>query len=215
MDITPIRPLELMLDENLTKSNFDDFIGVWDSFMPKSECQKYIDWFDDLESHASVIGSSMDNGDIADGRFQFPQGKQGRYDKQTLITHQNLELQQCTNQYLASTVEHYIGEFPQLAGESLISSCIKLQKTEEGGGYHVWHYEAMGLNHSSRCLVWAIYLNDDYEAGETEFLMQKRRVKPPAGTVVVWPAGFTHPHRGNTVLKGNKYILTGWYYHNA
>ena len=33
MDITPIRPLELMLDENLTKSNFDDFIGVWDSFM--------------------------------------------------------------------------------------------------------------------------------------------------------------------------------------
>jgi hypothetical protein len=215
MDITPIRPLELMLDENLTKSNFDDFIGVWDSFMPECECQKFIDWFEELESHSSVIGSSMDNGDIADGRFQFAHGKQGRYDKQTLITHQNLELQQCTNQYLASTVEHYINEFPQLSGESLISSCIKLQKTMEGGGYHVWHYEAMGLNHSSRCLVWAIYLNDGYEAGETEFLAQKRRVKPPTGTVVVWPAGFTHPHRGNTVLKGNKYILTGWYYHNA
>ena len=89
-----------------------------------------------------------------------------------------------------------------------------MQKTEEGGGYHVWHFEAMGLDHSSRCLVWAIYLNDDYEGGETEFLEQKRRVNPPAGTVVIYQLVYT-PTQRNTVLKGNKYILTGWYYHNS
>ena len=213
--ITPIRPVELMLDRNLTKSNFDDFIGVWEGFMPKPECQKYIDWFENLENQTCLVQTGMDPGEVADGRFQFDSGKLGRLDRQSLITHQNPGLQQCANQYLMSTLEHYINEFPQLMNQSLISSCIKMQKTEEGGGYHVWHYEAMGLDHSSRCLVWAIYLNDDYEGGETEFLMQKRRVNPPAGTVVIWPAGFTHPHRGNTVLKGNKYILTGWYYHNS
>ena len=215
MDITPIRPLELMLDENLTKSNFEDFIGVWEGFMPKVECQKYIDWMDNLESHCAVISPDLESNKVGDGRFQFAQGKLGRYDKQTLIDHQNPELQQCCNQYLLSAADHYITEFPQLAGQSLISSCIKLQKTNEGGGYHVWHYEGMGLSHSPRKLVWAIYLNDDFEGGETEFLDQRRRLKVPAGTVVIWPAGFTHVHKGNTVLKGDKYILTGWYYLNA
>jgi hypothetical protein len=57
-----------------------------------------------------------------------------------------------------------------------------------------------------------IYLNDmpDGEA-ETEFFHQRRRIKPTAGTVVIWPAGFTHTHKGNTVLTQDKYILTGWY----
>ena len=57
-----------------------------------------------------------------------------------------------------------------------------------------------------------VYLNDmpDGEA-ETEFLFQKRRIKPEVGTIVIWPAGMTHVHRGNTVFTKDKYILTGWY----
>lgn len=112
--ITPIRPIELMLDGNLTKSNFDDFIGVWEGFMPKAECQKYINWFENLESNSCVVQPGMDPGEVADGRFQFEIGGLGRLDKQTLITHQNPDLQQCCNQYLMSTLEHYISEFPHL-----------------------------------------------------------------------------------------------------
>ena len=58
-----------------------------------------------------------------------------------------------------------------------------------------------------------IYLNDMPEGeAETEFLYQKKRVGPTRGTVVIWPAGMTHVHRGNPVYTQDKYILTGWYY---
>jgi hypothetical protein len=54
-----------------------------------------------------------------------------------------------------------------------------------------------------------VYLNDVDEGGETEFLYQQVKIKPKRGTVVIWPGGFTHLHRGNPPLK-NKYIATGW-----
>ena len=56
-----------------------------------------------------------------------------------------------------------------------------------------------------------VYLNDVKEGGETEFQYQKLRVKPKRGTVLIWPGGFTHLHRGNPPLSGDKYIATGWY----
>ena len=72
--------------------------------------------------------------------------------------------------------------------------------------------ENSGLEHSNRCLVWMIYLNDDYEGGETEYLYYKKRIKPEKGKLLIWPAGMTHCHRGGLVLSGTKYIATGWFY---
>ena len=55
------------------------------------------------------------------------------------------------------------------------------------------------------------YLNDDYKGGETEFLYYKKRVEPEQGKLIIWPAGYTHAHRGGLVLEGNKYVITGWF----
>lgn len=46
--------------------------------------------------------------------------------------------------------------------------------------------------------------------GETEFLYYPRRIKPKQGTLIVFPGAFTHAHRGNPPLSGDKYIITGW-----
>ena len=61
-----------------------------------------------------------------------------------------------------------------------------------------------------RVLLWTIYLNDDFAAGETEFLFQQRRITPRTGSLLLAPAGFTHTHRGNRPSGGNKYIATSW-----
>ena len=87
---------------------------------------------------------------------------------------------------------------------------IKIQKTEPSQGYHVWHSESMGRIDCHRLLTWTVYLNDDFEAGETEFLYQQYRYKPKTGDCLIFPASFTHTHRGNPPIGGTKYIITGW-----
>jgi hypothetical protein len=87
---------------------------------------------------------------------------------------------------------------------------MKIQKTLPGEGYHVWHFESDTLEHSSRLITWGLYLNTVEEGGETEFLYQGLRVSAVEGTLVMWPATYTHVHRGNPPLSGEKYLLTGW-----
>ena len=87
---------------------------------------------------------------------------------------------------------------------------FKLQKTTPGQGYHIWHCENMHRDMSDRILAFILYLNDIDDGGETEFLYQKRRIKPKKARCVLWPASFTHVHRGNPPLSADKYILTGW-----
>ena len=105
----------------------------------------------------------------------------------------------------------YEQEFSSLKDSERHSNySFKIQKTKIGGGYHVWHYESCSRNNSQRLLTWILYLNDVQEGGETEFLYQHMRVKPQQGTLVIWPAAFTHTHRGNPPLSNEKYIVTGW-----
>ena len=52
---------------------------------------------------------------------------------------------------------------------------MKVQKTVPGGGYHRWHFETNRMVFSKRIMTMMIYLNDDFEGGETEFINYKRR----------------------------------------
>ena len=89
------------------------------------------------------------------------------------------------------------------------SKHIKIQKTCPTQGYHIWHCE-QDAKLNDRLLAWTLYLNDVEEGGETEYLYQSLRIKPKTGTFVLFPAHFTHTHRGNPPLSGVKYIATGW-----
>ena len=59
-------------------------------------------------------------------------------------------------------------------------------------------------------MLWTIYLNDEFEAGETEFLYQQRKIRPRTGSLLIAPTSFTHTHRGNRPEGANKYIATSW-----
>lgn len=94
---------------------------------------------------------------------------------------------------------------------------INLQKYRQGEGhYRHWHSEVCPSPEDPRCeamhrvLLWMYYLNDVDEGGETEFYFQSRKIAPRRGTFVVAPSGFTHTHRGQVPLSGDKYILTSW-----
>lgn len=108
-------------------------------------------------------------------------------------------------------LSEYLARFPILTQRNLANMDIKGQRTSIGGGFHGWHYECERGNSSDRVLAWTLYLNDDFDGGETEFLYQNMRVKPARGRLAVFPAGFVYTHRGNPPIEGTKYILTGWF----
>jgi hypothetical protein len=103
----------------------------------------------------------------------------------------------------------------QLLNKVLRPGTINLQKyLADQGGYPYWHSEQYPRLDSGealhRVLLWSVYLNDDFEAGETEFLYQQRSIRPKTGSLLVAPAAFTHTHRGNRARGGDKYIATSW-----
>jgi hypothetical protein len=92
---------------------------------------------------------------------------------------------------------------------------VNLQRyVADQGGYPRWHcevYPEPGSRESlNRTLLWTIYLNDEFDEGETEFFHQCRKIKPKTGSLLIAPAVFTHTHRGNMPKNGDKYIATSW-----
>jgi hypothetical protein len=147
--------------------------------------------------------------DEAEGESQFDKGKLGREDHQKFLKFSNQNLMDKCNTELVPFMMEYSNEFPGVKGA--ISYEIKLQKTPIGGGYSVWHCEqGAGSGSATRAISWMVYLNNVEEGGETEFLYQGFRQKAKKGTLVIWPAAYTHTHRGNPPYSNEKYIITGW-----
>jgi|TARA_Y100000031_G_scaffold127130_1_gene144620 hypothetical protein len=91
-----------------------------------------------------------------------------------------------------------------------MSPSVKIQRYQPTQGYHVWHPEVTNQENAGRVLVCLLYLNTVEEGGETEFLYQKMRVPAVQGTLAMFPTTWTHLHRGNPPLKGNKYVINTW-----
>ena len=123
------------------------------------------------------------------------------------------EMAQQINQALLNvTLKDYLDKFPCLKYNCEWTSGITLlQKTSPMEGYHSWHCENSSWVNNSRAIAWMIYLNTVEEGGETEFLYHQVKFKPTRNTALLWPGSWTHQHRGNPPVSGNKYILTGWY----
>jgi hypothetical protein len=181
-----------------------DFIGIYENALCKEKCDFIIQ---DLERHVANNPSS-----IVNNKEQFGNREMGRLDIALFAEKVLPETCKMVNETLNNCLNLYTEEFFTLKLVRARSEVIKLQRTPPKGGYHVWHCEVEDRNNMDRVLAWMVYLNDIPEGeGETEFLWQGIRVKPKAGTCVIWPAQFTHPHRGNPVYSCDKYIATGWY----
>ena len=130
---------------------------------------------------------------------------------------------------LLSNLVDYLGKFPFLHMNSKYSSMSSLVRTAQlafmssnnaiphmqiqryvgNQGYYTWHHENSGGDTSKRELAFIYYLND-VDGGETEMLYNPMKISPETGKLAMFPAYWTHKHRGNPPLEGQtKYILTG------
>lgn len=89
---------------------------------------------------------------------------------------------------------------------------MSIQHYQPSEGYFMWHAERSGAKppYTLRHLVYMTYLNDVTDGGETEFLYQNEKFQPRKGMTLIWPADWTHTHRGITSKTQEKFIITGW-----
>lgn len=182
--------------------NGAQFINVYDDLaIPMDYCARMVQEFESI----NLGGASYRAEDLYGGN--------SRKDLMVYFGPESIALMEETFYILQQAIERYIDAHPALAGSSVRTNAIKVQKTSPKGGYHIFHSESSNLpDQVLRVLVWTIYLNDIPEGeGCTEFLEQGVSVQPKAGRVVLFPADWTHTHRGNPVYTREKYIATGWY----
>ena len=185
-----------------------DFIEQYDGVLSKDFCDKAIQYF----HYASEHGFTKNRQERGNARKLDKDGTTLFLLESFPLQHTNGELMSEFSQALwERCYPHYADKYSilkDLAAHSCYS--MKIQKIEPGEWYHVWHCENFTRHDSNRILGWIAYLNDGFEAGETEFLYQQVRIKPKQGSIMMAPAGFTHVHRGNPPIGGIKYIITGW-----
>jgi len=196
------------------KIKYEDFIGMYENVYPDGFCEHMIAEFERL-MHSGSCGNRQSQGASKYEKEDYNYFlNMGNHHPAAFQGDGSMDifwngLQRCFNEYAS--------QFDILKHNNLRCTSVKMQKTDPGSGYHVWHAEQGGGSEGNRAIVYALYLNslEHDAAGETEFLYQRLRIPPKENCMILWPAAFTHAHRGNVVHGDrSKYIITGWFYND-
>ena len=115
---------------------------------------------------------------------------------------------------LQAALEEYILVYPFCnTGLPFYTDKINIQYYKPYEGFKVFHYERSSAANFDRHLVFMTYLNS-VEDGGTEFLYQKEITNAVKGRTLIFPADWTHTHRGIISPSMEKYVITGWYVFN-
>jgi len=188
----------------------DDFVLEYNNFLTPEECMGYIDCYHRYESMGLTINRQ------ASGEPSVRKADDQMFVTSLLATNElNISDLEPFDYFVKKFWDQAYPLYRQKYGVLTDVSqhtirLLKIQKTHKSEGYHVWHCEDGNPSVMRRLMTFILYLNDIPDGGETEFLYYSKRYKAEAGKLILWPAGYTHTHRGNPPLSNTKYILTGW-----
>ena len=181
-----------------------NFIGSW--VMETLICDQIIAYYE-KNKEKQIQGST--------GRGTISLETKNRRDITITPKELNLKGNEIFNKYFENLFEFYKDynkQWPFLA--SIISKLeigrFNLGKYIKGQHFQKVHTERANLGSLHRLLAFMTYLNDVEDGGSTYFSHYDLDIKPKKGLTIIWPAEWTHAHKGNMVNSGSKYIITGW-----
>ena len=185
----------------------NDFIEIYDYYEPEKDCENTIEIFEKFAN---------DKPSRSAGLSVFNKNRQKICTQSTFNLNEDLIINAYIYKYVKTGLKSYVKKYDFLEEFFDKPWCRiaphynVLKYDGEKEGYFSLHNEQSGM-HPYRMLVWMVYLNNAKSG--TEFPYQKRTVTPKMGRTVIWPASWTHPHKGVTPNIGIKYIATGWFYY--
>ena len=180
-----------------------DFITIYENALSKEYCEEWIKYIDYLRKEGLIRQENHKNHERDHETLNFSNDDCFDLTSSDKLVRSFLPM-------IKGCVDNYLDDYSVLGKSNFLLYDVKAKRIPIGGGFHSWHYENASFNTSTRRFVVQAYLNTVEEGGETEFLYQNKRTKAVQGTVLIWPAGFTHVHRGNPPIGQDKYILTSW-----
>ena len=115
---------------------------------------------------------------------------------------------------LFSCYKDYAVQWPFLTtfASNLEVGSFNLQRYQSGQHFQRTHTERSSLESLHRIFAWMTYLNDVdiKDGGSTFFSHYDLEIQPKKGLTLIWPAEWTHAHKGNLLHADAKYIITGW-----
>ena len=186
------------------KFNTKTHIGGW--YMPLDVCDELIKFYEQNTNLQREAVHGHNGKTVVDKKTK--EGTELEIDSncnENIIGKYREHLQEILNLYLKKY------EYSNRVEKFNILENYNIQKYPVSGGYKVWHHENPGISHLVlRHLVFMTYLNN-VKNGGTEFLYQQTSVEAQKGLTLIWPATWTHTHRGIVSNNKEKYIVTGWF----
>ena len=187
-----------------------DFIGVYDKVTSSKMCKKIIDFFEDNKdlhirgryALGGNVGIAVDPSikDSIDIALEF-----------NVDTIPSIIIAKVLNSYTRLYIDTF--NSTEIVDEFSVDMGYNLQKYNPGQGYHLLHCENSGIG-SNRVLAWTLYLNTVTDGGGTYYPEYKKTIDAVEGRLCIFPAFWTHAHKGIVSNTETKYIATGWYvYH--
>ena len=185
-------------------SKHPNFIGSW-TIEPISICDDLISYFElnIPKQKSGVVGSGL-NQDTKDSVDITIKPKEIILPGNEVFKLYFDQLFECYKNY----VEEWT--FLEKISERLEIGSFNLQRYKTGQHFKKIHTERSSLDSLHRIFAFMTYLNDVQEGGSTYFSHYDLEIQPRKGLTLIWPAEWTHAHRGNILKKGSKYIITGW-----
>ena len=195
------------------KEEYREFVGIYDESVPVELCNDFVNDYEKARKNRTFIDLSK----INDLGFQDQTQKSiERKDEVAFIAPVLSSIYpippvQEYFKFLSECFKSYRIRYGIEFRGIIYNDVFKIHKVKKSEGYHKWHYEKDNPQSIDRLMAYMTYLVAPEKGGETEFLHQSLRIDPVVGRTLIWPAGFTHMHRGLPPLDGEKMYITGWF----
>ena len=191
-----------------------DFIETYDNALSGNICTKLINEFEGVKFSDDEDEVTVDSPRRLNVERTFKGNKlKSSQDLTISLFRQDYFVNKIIMSCLLKYSRFYLNKNPELKifNSWGLSEKYTISKYKPNQGYFGDHFENSHDRNYKRTMAWMIYLNTVVDNGGTYFTNYDKTVNAVQGKLVIWPAYWTHTHRGIPSATEIKYIATGWY----